>query len=603
MISHLGLREKFALFWQQKGHVEVPPIPLVPENDPTTLFTGSGMQQLVPYLMGEPHPLDSRLYNIQRSFRGQDIEEVGDNRHDTFFEMLGNWSLGDYFKKEQISWFYEFLTKVLNLDKNKLYVTIFSGFKKIPKDEESENIWKSLGISESRIVYYGADKNWWSRAGTPEEMPEGEIGGPDSEVFYDLGTKHDPQFGKNCHPNCDCGRFIELGNSVFIQYKKVNGELIELPKKNVDFGGGLERMLVALQNKKEIFETDVFYPIISEIEKLSSKKYHTNATFDQAFRILSDHLRASVFLIADGVLPSNIEQGYVLRRLIRRAVRFCRTLELSEQTLAKLSNVVIEIFKIPYPYLLTKKTLITQILEDEEIKFRKTLNRGIKELEKIITQKNRLTAKDVFFLFESHGIPIETTLELAKEKGVNVDTSELETEKKWHQEVSKKGMEKKFKGGLSDTSEQSIKYHTATHLLHQALREVLGKHVQQKGSNITAERLRFDFSHDKKLGNEEIKKLEDKVNQKIQENLSVSFEVMDYKEALNQGALAFFGQRYPEKVKVYSIGPSASSGNAPFSQEVCGGPHVEKTGVLGKFKITKAESLGANLQRLYAILE
>ncbi len=593
-MTHLDLRDKFTQFWQARGHKEVPSIPLVPENDPTTLFTGSGMQQLIPYLMGQPHPLGGELYNIQRSFRTQDIEEVGDNRHTTFFEMIGNWSLGDYFKEKQIPWFFEFLTKELGFDEKRLYVSIFKGSNNIPADEETANLWKKLGILENQIVYYGADKNWWSRAGTPEQMPEGEIGGPDSEVFYDLGTRHNTKFGKVCHPNCDCGRFIEIGNSVFIQYKKVDGEIVELPNKNVDFGGGLERILTVLQGKKSIFETDVFYPIIQKIEQLADKKYGADENSNRSFRILADHLRAAVFLIADGILPSNKEQGYILRRLIRRAVRFGNNLALKENSFSKIAAEVAGIFEKPYPHLKKNENRIIQALEEEEKKFRRTLKQGVKEFEKIAQKENIISANTAFFLYESYGFPLELTEELAREKNFKFDKEGILQEKIRHKKASQKGMEKKFRGGLADHSLQTIKYHTATHLLHQALRIVLDNHVEQKGSNITVERLRFDFSHPNKLTSEEIKKIEIIINQKIEENLSVSFEVTNYKEAVKQGALAFFGQRYPEQVKVYSIGS--------FSKEVCGGPHVETTGILGKFQIIKEESAGAGIRRVYAIL-
>ena len=593
-MTHLDLRDKFTQFWQARGHKEVPSIPLVPENDPTTLFTGSGMQQLIPYLMGQPHPLGGELYNIQRSFRTQDIEKVGDNRHTTFFEMIGNWSLGDYFKEKQIPWFFEFLTKELGFDEKRLYVSIFKGSNNIPADEETANLWKKLGILENQIVYYGADKNWWSRAGTPEQMPEGEIGGPDSEVFYDLGTRHNTKFGKVCHPNCDCGRFIEIGNSVFIQYKKVDGEIVELPNKNVDFGGGLERILTVLQGKKSIFETDVFYPIIQKIEQLADKKYGADENSNRSFRILADHLRAAVFLIADGILPSNKEQGYILRRLIRRAVRFGNNLALKENSFSKIAAEVAGIFEKPYPHLKKNENRIIQALEEEEKKFRRTLKQGVKEFEKIAQKENIISANTAFFLYESYGFPLELTEELAREKNFKFDKEGILQEKIRHKKASQKGMEKKFRGGLADHSLQTIKYHTATHLLHQALRIVLDNHVEQKGSNITVERLRFDFSHPNKLTSEEIKKIEIIINQKIEENLSVSFEVTNYKEAVKQGALAFFGQRYPEQVKVYSIGS--------FSKEVCGGPHVETTGILGKFQIIKEESAGAGIRRVYAIL-
>jgi alanyl-tRNA synthetase len=600
-ISHVSLRKLFTAYFEEKKHVEIPPIPLVPENDPTTLFTGSGMQQLIPYLMGQPHPLGKRLFNIQRSFRTQDIEEVGDNRHTTFFEMMGNWSLGDYFKQEQLAYFFEFLTKVLQLPNDRLFVTVFEGNKDVPKDTESEKQWKELGIQNNHIAYYGVEKNWWSRSGTPDTMPEGEIGGPDSEVFYDLGNSHDPKYGKSCHPNCDCGRFIEIGNSVFIQYKKESGKLVELPNKNVDFGGGLERILTALQSKRNVFETDVFYPIIQTIQKITGKEYGTYYEDDRSFRILADHIRASVFLIADGVLPSNKEQGYVLRRLIRRAVRFGSKITLPENQLSVIAESVLSVFGKIYPNLTTYKNLIQDTILVEETKFRTTMDRGIKEFDKILALKKTLSPKDVFFLYESYGFPLELTMELAKEHSIIITEKDIAKEKSRHKEISKKGMEKKFKGGLADHSEETIKLHTATHLLHHALRNVLGSSVKQKGSNITSERLRFDFSFPRALTEIELTTISTIVNDAIRNKYDVWQEILPKKQAELLGALAFFGEKYGDTVSVYFIGNKQSK--FILSKEFCGGPHVYNTDTLGTFEIQKETSAGSGIRRVYAILK
>ena len=598
-MTHQQLRDTFSSFWKKRSHVEVPPIPLVLENDPTTLFTGSGMQQLVPYLSGQEHPLGTRLYNIQRSFRSQDIEEVGDNRHTTFFEMMGNWSLGDYFKEEQLSWVWEYLTKELQLSPEKLYVSCFEGNSDVPKDAVSERIWKKLGLQDNHILFYDAKKNWWSRAGEPKHMPAGEIGGPDSEVFYDFGEDrnlHQQSSWRNtpCHPNCDCGRFLEIGNSVFIQYKKqADGTLEELPKKNVDFGGGLERQLAAVNNDPDVFRTDVLWPIVESIQQLSGKHY--DPEHQPAMRVIADHMRASVLLIADGVRPSNTEQGYVLRRMIRRAVRFAAGLNLSEGFTTVLAKTVGELLVTAYPHIMHQQRIIASTLLAEEQKFKRTLSHGLQEFDRMVSKNKRISGKDAFLLYESYGFPVEITSELATEKGISIDLEGFSEEKQRHQNVSRKGLDKKFKGGLADQSEQTIKLHTATHLLHQALRDILGTHVQQKGSNITAERLRFDFSHTEHVTDEQVKQIEKIVNEKITLDLPVSKKVTTYNEAIAEGALAFFGERYPEKVNVYTIGD--------YSKEICGGPHIEHTQQLGRFSIQKEQSAGSGLRRMYAILE
>lgn len=587
----ITLRNLFSQFWQGKNHQEVAPVGLIPKDE-TTLFTSSGMQQLVPYLKGKPHSQGKRLYNIQPCFRAVDIEEVGDSRHTTFFEMMGNWSLGDYFKEEQLEWFYKFLTEIINLPPEKLFVTVFKGNKQVPKDEESALIWKKLGIPESRIFYYGVDKNWWSRSGTPNEMPVGEIGGPDSEVFYDFGTPHDKKYGNNCHPNCDCGRFLEIGNSVFIQYrKKADGSLEELPQKNVDFGGGLERILAACANNPDIFQTDAFKEIITTIEKVSGKNY-SQIESQFAMQIIADHIKASIFLITNGIKPSNKTQGYILRRLLRRAAVKLNSLEkiTNEEDLLTVADSVLSAYDGIYFNKTKDKQLISSEIGSEIFKFTQTLKQGLKIIDK--TDSSKINAKFAFDLFQSCGFPFEITQELMSQKGIKLNKEEFDQEFKKHQNLSRTSSVGMFKSGLADSSEQVIKYHTATHLLLQALRDVLGSEVKQAGSNITSERLRFDFSYDKKPKEEEIKKIENIVNQKIKEALTVYFKTMSKNEAEKTGALASFSEKYGYKVKVYFIGD--------YSKELCNGPHVKNTSEIGSFKIIKVKKIGGNLMRIYA---
>lgn len=637
------IRRKYIEFFKARGHAEIPSAPLVPENDPTTLFTSSGMQPLVPYLLGQPHPLGKRLVNSQKSFRAQDIDEVGDNRHTTFFEMLGNWSLGDpdapdgigagYFKKEQLPWVFEFLTRELGLNPQRLYVTVFEGNQSVPKDTESIEIWKeifsSVGIEakEGKMIFtYPATQNWWSRSGEPDKMPPGEPGGPDSEVFFDFGRElklHENSPWKNepCHPNCQCGRFMEVANSVFMQYqKKEGGILVELPQKNVDFGGGLERMTAATEDTLDIFMTDLFLPIVRAFEELLRRRHGGNRGDKvlqsrislrerdrgemRAMRIITDHTKAAVMMMADGVVPSNKTQGYVLRRLIRRALLYARSLGLSSEV-SRLGDLVVpiaEIYKEAYPVVLDKAEEIKLIFIEEALRFGRTLERGLREVEKAET----IDGKTAFFLYETYGFPWEMIEEIAQGRGQHVDQKQFEEEFKKHQELSRTAAAGMFKGGLADQSEATTKLHTATHLLHAALRKVLGDHIMQRGSHITAERLRFDFSHPTKLIPEEIKNIEDLINQKIKENLPVYFAIMETKAALKSGALGFFGERYGEKIKVYTIGDpstrSVRSGFTPFSREICGGPHVSFTGTLGRFTITKEESAGAGVRRIYATL-
>ncbi len=566
------IRDKFIKFFVERGHKEIAPAKLVPENDPTTLFTSSGMQPLVPYLLGQEHPEGKRLVNSQPCFRAEDIEEVGDNRHTTFFEMLGNWSLGDYFKADQLKWFWEFLTKELGLPKEKLYVSVFEGNDSVPKDNESYEIYKSLGLNDDHIYFYGVEKNWWSRSGPPDKMPEGEIGGPDSEVFYDFGISHDEKYGKDCHPNCNCGRFLEIGNSVFIQYQKKDGKLKELSQKNVDFGGGLERLTAASNNNPDIFKIDIYQNTIQLLQEFTGNQYSDNS---HEMRIIADHMRAAVALIADGVRPSNKLQGYILRRLLRRSAVKMKQLGSDLDKLSELTKVNKEVIK-------------------EEIdRFSKTLDHGLKEVEKI----EKIDGKIAFDLYQTYGFPVELTEELFKEKGQQVDREQFRAEFEKHRELSRTQSAGMFKGGLADHSEVVTKYHTATHLLHQALRDVLGPSVFQKGSNITSERLRFDFSYDEKMTDEEIKKTEEIINKKIQEDLKVDHMIVSLDEAKRMNAIGLFNEKYADKVSLYGIGPDRGG---YYSLEFCGGPHVEHTGVIGKIKITKEEAISSGIRRIRA---
>lgn len=598
---HYDLRNSFKKFWEEppKKHSAVMPASLVLKEDATTLFTSSGMQQLVPNLSGEPHPQGKRLYDIQPCFRAVDIDEVGDNRHTTFFEMMGNWSLGDYFKNEQLPWMWDFFTKIVGLPKDKLYVTVFEGGNGVVKDTESTEIWKNLGVKESHIHYYDAKKNWWSRAGTPDKMPPGEIGGPDSEVFYEFtDVAHNKAFGEHCHPNCDCGRFLEIGNSVFIQYRKEkDGTLSELPQKNVDYGGGLERILAASQNDPDIFKTDVFTNIITAIEEIAQTPY-LNFNTQGAFRVIADHVKVACFLIKDGVIPSNKEHGYVLRRFLRRAAIKMRQLNgtFNADGFLTISRAVLSTYKKIHFDIQKDETEISLVINDEIKRFSKTIDQGMKQIQKIDT----ISGKIAFDLYQSFGFPLEITEELAKEKGQEVDHAEFENEFNKHKTGSRTASAGMFKGGLADHSEQVVKYHTATHLLHQALRDVLGNEVRQEGSNITGERLRFDFSYSGKPTDEEVQKVETIINQKIKEKLPVHFEIMPKSKADEIGALSFFREKYGSEVKVYFVGGSTNSPQTAYSKEFCGGPHVENTSVIGSIKITKIKKIGSNLMRVYA---
>jgi alanyl-tRNA synthetase len=619
------IRQSYLRFFEERGHAVIPSSPMVPENDPTTLFTGSGMQPMVPYLLGERHPKGTRIVDSQKCFRSQDIEEVGDNRHTTFFEMLGNWSLGDYFKKEQLRWFFEFLTKEVGLEPSKLFVTVFRGSQElgIPRDTESVEIWKELfseagieakdidfadrdGMQDGRIFYYEEKKNWWSRSGVPANMPAGEPGGPDSEVFYDFGEQlklHENSPFKNepCHVNCDCGRFLEIGNSVFMQYQKQSdGSFKELPQKNVDFGGGLERIAAAKVNDLDVFKSELFLPIIRKIEVLSGKKYDEggDAIFGKqdnkyAMRVITDHLKAATMLAADGVFPSNKQQGYFARRLVRRAIRYAKMLGLEQAFVGDIVKVVVEMYHEQYPEVERNQELIIKNLSDEEAKFLKTLQKGLKEIEKL----PELTGEIAFKLYETYGFPLELTEEIAIERGQKVDREAFRKAFEDHKNASRTASVGMFKGGLADHSEITTKYHTATHLLHAALRKMLGTHVQQKGSNITAERLRFDFSHPQAMTPDEIKQVEAQINDWIKADLPVSKQILPKQQALDSGAIAFFIEKYPDEVSVYTIGKDAE--NDWISKEFCGGPHVEHTGVIGPIKITKEQAVSAGARRIY----
>ena len=601
------VREKFINFFEgsPRDHKEILPAPLVLESDPSTLFTSAGMQPLVPYLLGESHPNGKRLVDSQPSIRLGDVEEVGDNRHTTFFEMLGNWSLGDYFKAEQLSWVYEFLTKEISLDKERLWVSVFEGVEGVPKDTESASIWKKLGIPEEKIVFYNAKKNWWSMTGTPSEMNVGHIGGPDSEVFYDFGEDlhlHENSAFRNekCHPNCDCGRFLEIGNSVFIQYKKVGeGKLEELPQKNVDFGGGLERMTAAVNQTPDIFKTDLFSGIIHRLEDEYKVEYGKNEEKDRDFRIIADHLRASIALISGGIYPSNKTHGYVLRRLIRRAVLHAKSLSGGIFS----GFPIVDLSENKIPIALKSVTEINAVVKDEAEKFAKAIDRGTKKLEEIISKGQKVTGNVAFDLYQSEGFPLELTLEVAERKGVKFDPEDkkvFQEEFEKHRNLSRTTSAGVFKGGLADDSLEVVKLHTATHLLLACLRKVLGDHVVQKGQNITKDRSRFDFPNPEKLDERQLMEVENMINGIVSQNLPVKFEILPKDMALKTGAIHGFNEKYADTVKVYFVGDDIGSA---VSREFCGGPHVSYTGEIGHVKINKQEKIGSGVIRVYMVLE
>lgn len=623
------IRNAYLAFYQKRNHQVIPRALLVPYNDPTTLFTGSGMQPMIPYLLGEAHPKGSRIVDSQTCLRAQDIEEVGDNRHTTFFEMIGNWSLGDYFKEDQIKWMFEFLTEVVKLDPSKLYITCFIGAPEynIPKDTEAADLWKQLfdqkglssgiadigseedgykrGIKEGeRIFYYDGSKNWWSRNGNPEKTPIGDPCGPDSEMFYDFGTPHNPEYGEHCHPNCDCGRFMEIGNNVFMAYRKeAEGKFVPLEKPNIDHGSGLERIAAAALDNPDVFKISILWPIVEKLEQISGKTYdsHTNA-----MRVIADHLRAATFLAVDGVKPSNKEQGYVMRRLVRRAIRFAFELGIEQNFLPEVVPVVIGMYHDDFPEIASQRDAVVEVLVREEKVFRQTLRKGLHEMTKM--SRDGLTGEEVFKLYDTYGFPVELSVEEAFKQGITVNENwraEFDAKMKEQRERSQTATKGTFKGGLGGQQLIHKKYHTATHLMYQALRDVLGDHVIQRGSNITEERLRFDFSHPEKVTPEQLKQVEDIVNEQIGKDLKVSWAEYPTAEATGPlGALGQFGDRYGDTVKVYKM--IADGADKPFSFEICGGPHVDHTLQLfedGKrFKILKEEASSAGIRRIKAAL-
>lgn len=584
-MTSFELREKFLKFFEKEGHKIVPSSSLL-STDPSVLFTSAGMQQFKSYFLEEFSPHGNKVTSCQKCFRTSDIEEVGDNTHLTFLEMLGNFSFGDYFKKESIKWALSFLTKECGLKKENLWITVFEGDEEVPEDKESKEIWKTLGFPEEKIHGFSREDNFWGPTGK-----EGPCG-PTTEIHYDL-TEKSCSLGEKCLPNCKCGRFVELWNLVFNEYfQDKNKKLTSLKQKGVDTGMGLERLAVVVQKKPSIFETDLFSPVIEEIEKNSEIKYNDNP---QLFRIIADHIKGAIFLSAEGIIPSNVEQGYILRRVLRRAIRYGKVLKMPKNFLIPLAQKVIEIYQDVYPEVKSNETDILTIIQNEEDKFEKTLERGLKQFDKLISKNKDINGEEVFDLYQNYGFPLELTEELAKEKGFKVDKKGFEKAIKKHQKVSRAGVEKKFGGVGKEATLEAVKLHTATHLLHQALREVLGEHVKQMGSDITPKRLRFDFSYSAKMTEEEIKKVEEIVNQKIKEDLEIKKEELLYEEAIKSGALAFFKEKYPDMVTVYTI--------EDFSKEICAGPHVKRTSELGKFKIKKEESSGAGVRRIRAIFE
>lgn len=650
------IRTAYLDFLKKRGHAIIPRALLVPQNDPTTLFTGSGMQPLVPYLLGEEHPDGVRLADSQTCIRVQDIEEVGDNRHTTFFEMLGNWSLGDYFKEQQIPWFWEFLTQEIKLDPKRIFVTCFIGDEAagVPRDTEAADIWTKLfeaasvdakrvdidteengarvGDQGGRIFFYGNKKNWWSRAGTPAEMPAGEPGGPTTEMFYLFPeVAHNPEYGEKCHVNCDCGRYIELGNSVFMAYVKTDHGVEPLPKQNVDYGGGLERIAAAALDSPDVFKISLLWPIIEKLEQLSDKKYDSHTV---NMRVIADHLRGAAFLAVDGIVPSNKEQGYVMRRLVRRAIMKSFDLGIEQNFLEQIVPTIADLYHADYPEVAAKRDEVIAVLVKEEKIFRQTLRKGLQVFEKLgwadgtrgivsgttapgqfeeveAGSRKVLTGKDIFTLYDTYGFPVELSKEEAFKRDIELaedaddEFNKLMQAQRQRSQTAAKGT---FKGGLGGQTMQHRKYHTATHLMYQALRTVLGDHVIQRGANITEERLRFDFSHDEKMTSEQIERVEQIVNEQIAKDLPIFWKEYPTQEALDMGALGAFGDRYGDTVKIYQMGEGADR----FSFEICGGPHAEHTGQLAEpdagsstpkqFKILKEEASSAGVRRIKAVL-
>ena len=621
------IRSKYLEFYKKQGHAVVERAPLILTNDPTTLFTGAGMQPMIPYLLGEAHPEGKRIADSQTCLRAQDIDDIGDNRHTTFFEMLGNWSLGDYFKEEQIGWMWTFLTEEIGLDPQRLYVTCFIGAPEynIEKDVEAAKLWQKkfaekgidakmadIGSEEQgaargvnpgeRIFFYDGSKNWWSRNGGPETTPVGDPCGPDSEMFYEFDfIEHDLKFGENCHPNCDCGRFMEIGNNVFMAYKKVaEGQFEPLDKPNIDHGSGLERIAAAVNNDPDVFKISLMWPIVEKLQDLSGKDY---ASHTESMRVIADHLRAAAFMAVDGCVPSNKEQGYVMRRLLRRAIRYSFDLGIEQNFLQEVVPTIADLYEADFPEVKNNRDNIIAVLVKEEKAFRQTLRKGLRQMQRYID--DGLTGEELFTLYDTFGFPVELSTEEAYKQGIKLSDNwreEFTAKMNEQRQRSKTARKGQFSGGLEGHDSIHLKYHTATHLLGAALRKVLNApDLQQHGSNITADRLRFDFNHDK-LTPEEKQAVEDQVNAWIDEDLPVSFAVYPTDEALNMGAIGAFGERYGDEVKVYSIG---KDGNV-VSFEVCGGPHVEHTGVLSedgkRFKITKEESSSAGIRRIKAVL-
>ena len=621
------IRSKYLEFYKKQGHAVVERAPLILTNDPTTLFTGAGMQPMIPYLLGEVHPEGKRIADSQTCLRAQDIDDIGDNRHTTFFEMLGNWSLGDYFKEEQIGWMWTFLTEEIGLDPQRLYVTCFIGAPEynIEKDVEAAKLWQKkfaekgidakmadIGSEEQgaargvnpgeRIFFYDGSKNWWSRNGGPETTPVGDPCGPDSEMFYEFDfIEHDLKFGENCHPNCDCGRFMEIGNNVFMAYKKVaDGKFEPLDKPNIDHGSGLERIAAAVNNDPDVFKISLLWPIIEKLQDLSGKDY---ASHTESMRVIADHLRAATFMAVDGCVPSNKEQGYVMRRLLRRAIRYSFDLGIEQNFLQEVVPTIADLYEADFPEVKNNRDNIIAVLVKEEKAFRQTLRKGLRQMQRYID--DGLTGEELFTLYDTFGFPVELSTEEAYKQGIKLSDNwreEFTAKMDEQRQRSKTARKGQFSGGLEGHDSIHLKYHTATHLLGAALRKVLdAPDLQQHGSNITADRLRFDFNHDK-LTPEEKQAVEDQVNAWIDEDLPVNFAVYPTDEALSMGAIGAFGERYGDEVKVYSIG----KGDDIVSFEVCGGPHVEHTGVLAeggkRFKITKEESSSAGIRRIKAVL-
>ncbi len=628
------IRKSFLEFIKERGHQIVPSASLLPENDPTTLFTGSGMQPMVPYLLGEKYPGGiKRVANSQKCFRSGDIEEVGDNRHTTFFEMLGNWSFGDYFKKEQIAWLFEFLTKELKLDPERLFVSVYRGNEKLglPKEKEAVEVWQEQfrkvgleaeavsnaekkGMGSGKIFYYSDKENWWSRAGTPDKMPVGEPGGPDSEIFWDFGPEHkfhenSPWADQPCHPACDCGRFMEIGNSVFMQYQKTENGFRELKQKNIDFGGGLERLTAATLDNPDIFLIDLFDLPRKKLEEISRRQYTESEEVRKSFRIILDHLRAATFLINDGAEPSNKDQGYFTRRLIRRAVRFGHQLGIETNFTKDIAQAVVKTYQDYYTDLTDNADRIYRVIEEEEGKFRKTLRKGLKLIKnyelQIKNEEVKITGKDVFDLYQTYGFPIEMSFEELEKIGIKFNQEKLQKEfngeLQKHKNLSRTASAGKFKGGLADHDKKTTQLHTVTHLMLAGLRKVLGKQVTQKGSNITPERIRFDFSFDRAITDEEKESVEKFVNDALRSGGKVTLTEMPKQQAMDEGVTGAFWEKYPEQVKVYTI--TAPDGTI-YSRELCGGPHVKNLSeIKGTFKILKEKSSGAGVRRIKALVE